>query len=145
MLLLPFCAAYAQLIAYHNTWFKTILVQFWQENFVNLACKPQKQYKTLSSAWLCACHVLSIHLGFLFRLEFGLLVKVVESKAVDTFSIPESSQFRQKSVVGQEIGNFWFFYLDFLIQIQSEQTRWLFLFVLVFLQTQCGVSEINLQ
>ena len=40
---------------------------------------------------------------------FGLMVKVVESPAVDPSSISGSLQLRQKSGVGQEIENFEFF------------------------------------
>ena len=52
MLLLLGIAAYAQLFACDDTWFKTILAQFLQENFANLKRKPLKQYKleTLSCA-----------------------------------------------------------------------------------------------
>ena len=50
MMLLPCIAASAQLFACHDTWLKTILAQFLQQIFANLACKPLKLYKPLSSA-----------------------------------------------------------------------------------------------
>ena len=45
-----------------------------------------------------------------FTWMFGLLAKVVGSYYVDPGSIPGNLQLRQKSVVGQEIGNFWLFF-----------------------------------
>ena len=42
-------------------------------------------------------------------LAYYVLVKAVGSSAVDPGLIPDSSQLRQKSGVGQEIANFWFF------------------------------------
>ena len=41
-----------------------------------------------------------------FTRVFGLMVKVVGTKAVDVGLIPGSSQLRQKRVIGQQIANF---------------------------------------
>ena len=66
MLLRPGIAADAQLFACHDTWFKTILAQFSQENFAKFARKPLKQYKTLSSSFRNTCVPVRIPRRYLF-------------------------------------------------------------------------------